>query len=87
MDENYTTSIANRDEAIPVIQFPKLEDESASPDEPMQKKPRKRDAWKAGANDLRGKLRDVNDQYKTSQGSMQERLFNTYDCGYPSLGK
>lgn len=79
MDESYTTSFANRDDPIPVIKFPKLEDENQSPAESVsQKKPRKRDVWKQEADKLRGKLHDVNAQYKVSQGSVQERLFNTY---------
>lgn len=78
MDEYNVTSISNRDDAIPVIQFPRLEDETPSPSDSSQDKPRKRDAFKKEADKLREKLQDVNSQYKSSQGSVQERLFNTY---------
>lgn len=80
MDEYNTTSFANRDDAIPVIQFPSLVDgaKTPSPPEGSSKKPRKRDVLKQEADKLREKLHDVNAQYKASQGSsMQERLFNT----------
>lgn len=78
MDEYNASSFANRGDAIPVISFPKLDDETPSPGEGSQKKMRKREKWKSEAEKLREKLHDVNSQYKASQGSMQERLFNTY---------
>lgn len=79
MDDYVAASFVNRDEAIPVISFPKTEDGSQTPSssEGTQKKSGKRDAFRKEADKLREKLQGVNTQYKTTQGSMQERLFNT----------
>lgn len=83
MDEHNATSFSNRNEAIPVIQLPTLSEGQLTPSlaENASKTSRKRDIFKQEANKLREKLQDVNTQYKASQGSMQERLFNTCVSG------
>lgn len=78
MDDCNTTSFVNRGDAIPVISFPKIDAESPSPGGGSQKKAGKREVFKKETDKLREKLHDVNSQYKTAQGSVQERLFNTY---------
>ncbi|KAG9963486.1 Pex24p-domain-containing protein, partial [Aureobasidium melanogenum] len=76
MDEHAGASIANRDEPIPVIQIPFNTDDTAPPETEQQKLGR-RERIKQEAEKLKGKLHDVSTQYKTTQGSVQERLFNT----------
>ncbi|KAL1297240.1 hypothetical protein AAFC00_004801 [Neodothiora populina] len=90
MDDDYsnTGSIANRGEAIPVIRFPRADDEvpetsntttswPSSGEAGGSKKPRKRDVWRQEAEKLRGKLHDANAHYKASHASVQERLVNS----------
>ncbi|KAH0238334.1 Pex24p-domain-containing protein, partial [Aureobasidium melanogenum] len=76
MDDHAGASIANRDEPIPVIQIPFNTDDAAPPETEQQKLGR-RERIKQEAEKLKGKLHDVSTQYKTTQGSVQERLFNT----------
>jgi hypothetical protein len=68
--------MANRDEPIPVIQIPSNTKDTAPPETEQQKLGR-RERIKQEAERLKGKLQDVSTQYKTTQGSVQERLFNT----------
>lgn len=84
MGDSYSykeTSLANRDDPIPVITIPRLEPDTPSPAESSgadsQTKRGKRETLKKEAEKLRERLHDVGAHYKTSQGSMQERLFNT----------
>ena len=76
MDDYSSASIANRDEPIPVIQIP-FSTEDTTPPETEQQKLGRRERIKQEAERLKGKFQDVSTQYKTTQGSMQERLFNT----------
>lgn len=76
MDDYAGSPIANRDEPIPVIQIPFNTDETTPPETEQQKLGR-RERIKQEAERLKGKLQDVSTQYKTTQGSVQERLFNT----------
>lgn len=81
MDDHTATTFSNRDDPIPVIKLPRLEDETPSPAESAQSKPgSKREAFRKEAERLKGKLHDVGAQYKASQGSVQERMFNAYVC-------
>ena len=75
MDDYAASPIANRDEPIPVFKLPRLDDDIPSPAESSQPKIGKREALKRGADKLKDRLHDVGAQYKTSQGSVQERLF------------
>ncbi|KAI4737887.1 Pex24p-domain-containing protein [Aureobasidium sp. EXF-12298] len=76
MDNYAGTPMVNRDEPIPVIQIPFNTDDTAPPETEQQKLGR-RERIKQEAERLKGKLQDVSTQYKTTQGSVQERLFNT----------
>lgn len=76
MDDYSSASISNRDEPIPVIQIP-FSTEDTTPPETEQQKLGRRERIKQEAERLKGKFQDVSTQYKTTQGSMQERLFNT----------
>ena len=78
MDEHTTKAFVNRDDPIPVIQIPRLDYEEIPPTDVVeQQKLGKRERIKKEADRLKGKLQDVSAQYKSTQGSVQERLFNT----------
>lgn len=87
MDNHTTTTISNRDDPIPVFKMPRLDDGTPSPAEPAPPKSgSKREAFKREAERLKGKFQDVGAQYKTSQGTVQERMFNAYvSCAQPDL--
>jgi hypothetical protein len=76
MAESTSTSFANRGEPIPVIQVPSSDPNDSQAPETEQQKLGRRERIKHEAERLRNKLTDVSTQYKTTQGTMQERLFN-----------
>lgn len=77
MDGYASKHIVNRDEPIPVIKIPQFDNEDSSSADTEQQKLGKRERFRQEADRLKEKLHDVSSQYKTSQGSVQERLFNT----------